>query len=185
MSNIQFRLNSNEASQFVQAQNVAYPSGAFQPVGLLSVVAASATLTDDQLRTARDSVLFVDYSGGAVDLSLPTGGETADSHAHAAHLISVLGLSRGEQCVLRFASAGATIAAESDLNNGAVVHANVDIQLHSATGEASHPLFRTSAAASNVPSSGVAYVVATPANTTPGSERILIDIRLQGASANA
>lgn len=178
MSNLDFQRQSAVLSQYNEVRED------FVTGPLAATVSASAVLDPFQLRQARDFGLFVDSSGGAVDLSLP--GD--DSSTAAADLQSILGLENvDDECILRFISAGATIT-ESDLENenSPSTDTNVHVRLHGSGGSGGTVvLFAAGAAATNVPSSGEAIVRVTADNVTVGSEEITFDILLQGASANS
>ncbi|MBL4898492.1 MAG: hypothetical protein JKX76_02465 [Colwellia sp.] len=166
MSNLQFNLKTNSRSDFVNlVSDVATSS---RP----DVHAAAADLSAQELKTARDSVLFVDTTAAN---NLLLGADTA---INAFDLMGHLNLtSVGSQCILTFTSASATVPADVLLIGEDATFVNVQVSLQGAAVGASAVAFSSVALA--MPSNTCMVEVET-VDVTPGFEVIKFTVLAQG-----
>jgi hypothetical protein len=170
-----FRLNGTTASQFAEDNSVLFPTTIYQPIGPREGgIVGSTTLTDAQLRQARDTMLFINTTD---EVTLVVGG--ADSASEAQRLQSVLGLvNQGDQCLLKFGWSKADFPANTFLKNSEETTGTYVKTRYYGTipaGEDDMLLFDSDSADERSVGS-LALVEVTAETTTPGAETIVFDI---------
>jgi hypothetical protein len=178
MATNNFRLNGTTLSQFAETQADIYPVTLYQPIGpRQGLVSGATTLSDAQLRQARDTYLLVDTSNGG-QYTLTVG--TDDSPAAAKELQTTLGLvGNGDQCVLRFACGNADFITDILLHNSASSSpgTNVQVQLRGSTTAASNLiLFNSGDGGAGKAIGNEAFVEVTAENVSEDSAVIVFNI---------
>jgi hypothetical protein len=167
-------------SQFAEDQSVLRPETIYQPIGprepVITMIDEAHTLTDAELRQARDTVLF---SPGDGEYNLQVGN--ADSTAEAARLQGVLGLANtGDQCVLKFYPGNSTQLTDNTILYNAVGDTGTYVKIRYYgtfdLGADGMYLFSRTDAGSDASIGALALVEVTAESVTPDAESIVFDI---------
>jgi hypothetical protein len=174
-----FQIDNNNISQFIISQQEVYPGGIYTPVGVREPrISGGSTITNAQLRQARDSVLFV-----ATDATYNIQIGTADSPEVAAELQSALGLvNAGDQCLLHFASYTLNPVEPVNISNvdNPQIGTYVKVALRGTDIGQSSIFKNENTGQRSVGSQAIIEVTAE--NVTPGAEVITFDSILVGAA---